>query len=334
MNAAFVTPLDDWDFSAAADRRFKRLTSFILAIFIALGIAIPLIHLSGLEEGGGETLEERYVSFVPDAPPAEKVEEPKPEEEDSKKPPEEPAKAETPKKDKPKEPPQPKPVEVPRQPTQAELQQKARTVAQQSGVLALTDQLADLRDQTLTGIDASRPISTNRLTAQAGTGATGGSTAAFADSAASGSSGIGATGTGDERRTQSGAGLGTRRTTTVQTPVGMGPNKIKPGQDGDKLFAGRTLEEIQLTFDRNKGAFYAIFNRAMRENPSISQGKIVVSITIAPDGSVTDCRLVSSSFNDADLERKIVQRVLLLNFGAKDVPPFTYPNYPINFLPS
>jgi protein TonB len=63
-------------------------------------------------------------------------------------------------------------------------------------------------------------------------------------------------------------------------------------------------------------------------------GKIVVSLTIAPDGSVTDCKLVSSSFGDPGLEGKIVQRVKLLNFGAKDVPVFTYPNYPINYLPS
>src|SRR3546814_11104000 len=72
----------------------------------------------------------------------------------------------------------------------------------------------------------------------------------------------------------------------------------------------------------------------MREDPNIGSGKVVVSLTIAPNGSVTDCKLVSSTFNNPDLERKIVQRVLLLNFGAKDVPAFTFPNYPINFLPS
>lgn len=338
MSSSFVTPLDGWNFGEIADQRFRRLNTAILIIFIALSIAIPFIHLTGLQEGGGETLEERYVSFVPDAPPAEKVEEPKPEAEDSKEPPKEPPKAEKPQPEKPKEPPKAEPVkpqpEVKPQPTQAQLQQQARQVAQQSGVLAMADQLAELRDQSLQGLDASRPVSTSRLTAQAGTGATGGSSAAFADSASRGSSGIGSTGTGDERRTQSGAGLGSRRTTVVEKPVGMGPDKTKPGQDGDKLFAGRTLEEIQLTFDRNKGAFYAIFNRAMRENPNIGQGKIVVSITIAPNGMVTDCKVVSSSFNDADLERKIVQRVMLLNFGPKDVPPFTYPNYPINFMPS
>ncbi|WP_020650061.1 AgmX/PglI C-terminal domain-containing protein [Solimonas variicoloris] len=325
MNASFVTAFDGWDLNAEADRRFRRIAGVLLAIFVVLGIVIPLIRLTGLQRGGGETIEQRYVSILPDAPIAEQVEEPKPSPEDSKKPPQEQAKSEKPQQDKPEAPPQPTP---------AERQAQARAVAQKSGVLAMADQLAELRDQSLRGLDTTRALSSERVAAQAGTGASGGSSAAFADAAASGSGGIGATGTGEERRTQSGAGLGQRRTTTVEAPRGTGPDRSKPGQGGDKLLAGRTLEEIQLTFDRNKGAFYAIFNRAMRENPGIGPGKIVVSLTIAPDGSVTDCKLVSSTFGDADLERKVIQRVLLLNFGPKNVPPFTYPNYPINFLPS
>lgn len=327
MNASFVTSFDGWSLTEEADRRFRKIYRALLLIFIALGIAIPLIQLTGLQRGGGETTEERYVSILPEAPVAEQVEEPKPAPEESKEPPQEPAKTVKPQQDKPQAPP--KPV-----PTQAELQAQARAVAQNSGVLAMADQLAELRDQSLHGLDTTRSLSSERITAQAGTGATGGSSETFAATAASGSGGIGSTGTGDVRRTQSGAGLGTRRTTVVEAPRGTGPDKTKPGQNGDKLLAGRTLEEIQLTFDRNKGAFYAIFNRAMRENPNIGSGKIVVSLTIAPSGAVTDCKLVSSTFNDPDLERKVVQRVMLLNFGPKDVPPFTYPNYPINFLPS
>src|SRR3546814_6662342 len=80
-----------------------------------------------------------------------------------------------------------------------------------SGLLAMTDQLAELRDQSLHGLDTNRSLSSDRITAQAGTGASGGSSESFTASAASGSSGIGATGTGDERRLQSGAGLGDRQ---------------------------------------------------------------------------------------------------------------------------
>ena len=97
---------------------------------------------------------------------------------------------------------------------------------------------------------------------------------------------------------------------------------------------GRTLEEIQVTFDRNKGALAVIFNGALRDDPNLGAGKVVVSFTIAPDGSVTDCHLVTSTFHLPDLEHKIVQWVLLFNFGAKHVPPYTYPDYPIKLLPS
>src|SRR3546814_15147152 len=121
-----------------------------------------------------------------------------------KKPPQGPAKTPTPKKDKPEAPP--KPV-----PTEAQQQAQARAVAKNSGLLAMTDQLAELRDQSLHGLDTNRSLSSDRITAQAGTGASGGSSESFTASAASGSSGIGATGTGDERRLQSGAGLGDRQ---------------------------------------------------------------------------------------------------------------------------
>ncbi|MGH8447564.1 MAG: AgmX/PglI C-terminal domain-containing protein, partial [Solimonas sp.] len=252
MNASFVTSFDGWDINAEADRRFRRIAGGVLALFLVLALIIQFFHLSGQQRGGGETTEERYVSIIPDAPIAEQVEEPKPAPEDSKKPPQEQAKAEKPQQDKPQAPPQP---------TQAERQAQARAVAQKSGVLAMADQLAELRDQSLHGLDTTRSLSSERVTAQAGTGATGGSTTAFANSAASGSGGIGASGTGEERRTQSGAGLGQRRTTTVEAPRGIGPDKTKPGQNGDKLLAGRTMNEIQEVFDRNKGSLLAIINR-------------------------------------------------------------------------
>jgi protein TonB len=326
--SALVVSYDGWDLGDNADRRFRRIVAWIGIPALVLAIALPFLELAGLERGGGETVEQRFVSLVPEAAPAEQVEEPapapeeQPEPEEAKKPEEKPTEKQV------ETPPQPKP-----EPTQAQLQQQAREKAQKSGLLAMSDQLAELRDRSLQGLDTARPLTTDTVTAKAGTGASGGAVD-FAQAAAATSGGIGQTGTADTRRSQSGAGLGQRRTTMVESPVGFGKDKSKPGQDGDKLIAGRTLEEIQLVFDRNKGAFYAIFNRAMRDNPNIGAGKIVVSITIAPSGAVTDCKLVSSTFNDPDLERKVIQRVMLMNFGAKAVPEFTYPNYPINFLPS
>ena len=326
--SALAVSMDGWDLGQNADRRFRRTVVAVGIPALIIAIILPFLELSGLQSGGGDTVETRFVSLVPEAEPAQQVEEPAPAPEDQPQP-EEAKKAE----EKQPEKVEPTPVPPKPEPTQAQVMQQAREKAQRSGVLAMADQLAELRDRSLQGLDSSRPLTTDTITAKAGTGASGGATD-FSQAAAATSGGIGQTGTADTRRSQSGAGLGQRRTTVVESPVGFGQDKSKPGQDGDKLLAGRTLEEIQLTFDRNKGAFYAIFNRAMRDNPNLGAGKIVVSITIAPSGGVTDCKLVSSTFNDPDLERKVIQRVMLLNFGAKAVPEFTYPNYPINFLPS
>src|SRR3546814_15594162 len=74
----------------------------------------------------------------------------------------------------------PKPV-----PTEAQQQAQARAVAKNSGLLAMTDQLAELRDQSLHGLDTNRSLSSDRIAAQAGTGAPGGSRDGFTASAAS-----------------------------------------------------------------------------------------------------------------------------------------------------
>lgn len=323
----FVLSAEGWNFDEATDRRFRRTLAAIGIPFLILAILIPFLELIGVQEGGGQTTDTTYVNILPDAEIAEQVEEPKPAEEEEKPKPEPPKEVKKPeeKEPAPKTPAPPKP-----EPTQEQLNQAAREVARQSGINALADQLADLRDNTLSGLDAARPLSDEVIAAHPGAG--GGGSSSVAASAASGSGGIG-TASATSPRTQSGAGLGQRRTTVVQAPKGIGPDLTKPGQDGKARLAGRTLEEIQLVFDRNKASFYSMFNRALRDNPDL-RGKVVVKLTIAPSGAVTSCELVSSELGDADLERKVVQRVLLLNFGAKNVPEYTYPNYPIVFLPT
>lgn len=320
--SAFATSLESWDLVRETDRRFRRITTGFLIPFLILAILIPFWEITGLQKGGGETMETRYVTLQKEAEPAPTAEEPKPEPEEAPKPEK---KKETPKVEKP-------------QPTPEQLQQKARAVAQKSGVLAMADQLAALRDNsTLSGFE-NRPLASDIIAAKSGTGASGGNSAlaaqAFAEAAAKESGGIiSSDGSSATRRTQSGTGLDARRTTVVQSPIGFGQDKSKAGQSGDKMLAGRTLEEIQLVFDRAKGSFIVIWNRASMQNPNIGAGKVVISLTIAPNGVVTECHVVRSTYNDPDFEAKIVARVKTLNFGAKDVPPFTYPNFPIDIQP-
>ena len=101
---------------------------------------------------------------------------------------------------------------------------------------------------------------------------------------------------------------------------------------GSSGSASRSEEEIALVFDRNKGAIYALYGRALREQPDL-QGKLVLEFTIAPDGEVTECHVVSSELHDPDLERKIVARVKLFRFEARDVAAITTTK-PIEFVPT
>lgn len=311
-----------WGYSEQSDRSFRRWVMILAIPFLVIGLVVPFLKLAGLEQGGGQAGEARYAELIQEepAPIAEEVEEPAPaEEEQAEEPaPEEPA----PTPETPVE--QEAPPEV-QQPSAAEQQQQARETAQRSGVLAFSDQLKDLRDSTLPGMDANRSLQTDVVTGGIGGGGAGNT---IAQSASSGSGGIGS---GQVRRQQGGTGIGERRTTTVDRPAGLGPDPTRIGQSGDARNPGRTLEEIQLVFDRNKGSLYTLYNRALRGNAGL-RGVVNVKLTIAPNGRVSNCTVVSSELNDPELERKIVARIMLFDFGAKNVDEITI-DYPITFQP-
>jgi protein TonB len=96
--------------------------------------------------------------------------------------------------------------------------------------------------------------------------------------------------------------------------------------------ASRSIEEIKLVFERNKGAIYALYNRALREDASL-QGKVVVELRISPSGEVVGCRVVSTELKTPDLESKLVARIRGFDFGAKDVDTMVV-TWPVDFLPS
>ena len=58
-----------------------------------------------------------------------------------------------------------------------------------------------------------------------------------------------------------------------------------------------------------------------------------MQLTIAPSGEVTDCRVVSTELNDAELERKVGARVRMFRFEAREVETMTTTK-PIQFFPA
>jgi TonB family protein len=71
----------------------------------------------------------------------------------------------------------------------------------------------------------------------------------------------------------------------------------------------------------------------LRFDPTL-RGKIVLAITIAPSGKVSECRVVSSELEAPSLERKLVLLIKDIDFGAKPGVPSVTTKVPIEFFPA
>lgn len=288
----------------AEQRRFRIVTATSLLGFILISALVALLKVPPVDRFEAEILPPRLAKLVinekPKLPPPPPPQEKKPEPEAEKK-------AETPKPELKKEA---LPPDV----------QAARQKASHIGLLALSNELASLQQHDLGDLVKNAPLtktddqgSVHRsiITSQATKGSGGISTSQLSR---------------DPGQTR----LAARATTTVDSQELNAQQQATAMKNGRQ--AGRGTEQIQLILDRTKGALYALYHRALRANPAL-QGKVVLEIAIAPSGEVTDCKVVSAELDDADLIRKLVARIRLLDFGAKDVETTVF-IWPIDFLPS
>lgn len=212
------------------------------------------------------------------------------------------------------------------EPTVAERQQ-ARKTAESAGLMAFKDSFSELRQmaQPKLGVDArisdagqkasGQQAQRALVTAQAQTGSSGIDTASLSRNVG----GAGRQGGGVEfARVESSVGTDFRES---DRPLSAGPGP------------SRTDEEIQIIFDRYKATLYRIYNRELRNDPTL-RGKMVLRITIEPDGSVSLCEVESTDLNSPVLVSGIVDRVQRFNFGPKDGVPAITILYPIDFLPA
>jgi TonB family protein len=312
MTAAAYRVYDlPWTPSEDDQRRLRRVLGAALGVFIGLGIVIPLLPEPARTVATAPPVPERVVEFLLERPKPP----PKPEPVVDLPPPQ-PELRQAPQVERPRTVPAPVQDTTP--------QADARRKAAASGLLALSEELAELRDleverdrptQSL-GEAAGERVQVDRalLTARTGEGSGGIAVAAA-------SRGFGG-----------GAGTMTgHRTAQVAADTAAAP-AAEAKRSGRNSQASRTREEVELVFDRNKSAIYAIYARALRDNPALA-GKVVLEVTIAPGGEVTQCRIVSSDLGDAELERKLVARVKMFRFEARDVAPMTTTK-PIEFFPA
>ena len=286
-----------WAKQGKDEKKYRKILLLALLISILLGLVIPMYDVPIPDRAKVVEIPERLAKMV-------KKQKPKP----------------VPKKQKKLE----EPKAEQKKPTEKE-RQDAREKVKTKGVLAFKNNFADLLD------DASLDkLGANANLSNAGSTATRTQRSIITSSATSASGGISSSslsrntaGTGDN--------LAAVAFSRVDSDIGIGTEDDRPLSDGPG--PSRTDEEIQIVFDKYKAALYRIYNKELRKNPTL-QGKVVLRITIEPDGSVSLAKVESTDMEAKEMLDMVVERVNRFNFGAKEGVPPTTILYPIDFLPA
>lgn len=197
------------------------------------------------------------------------------------------------------------------------------------------DQLASLRDM----VGDQGGAAPGKVLSRGGDSESGTSRSMITSSAASGSGGLAAAGYagtvssgfgGGKAGGHSKAGMHELSQSVHEEKVVSNVADTAPKVDvGGKVV--RSGSDIERGFDKFNGALQALYQRALRDNPDL-QGSVTLKLTITADGSVSDCQLVSSQLNNADLEAKIIMRVKMFRFDPITGDTWTG-THTINFLP-
>lgn len=322
---AYISVLP-WSSSEAENKRFKLITLVILLLTVLFAILVKMQELPKQAREEKEKIPPQLTRLIKTV----KVEPPKP-----IVPPKPIPLVELPKPEPVKLPPvvkETKPKEVKKNteavkvktPTQQALTEQAKTKAKQSGLLALQDQLASMRDT---------PVINNLAKTQSikGAGTTDNTQRQFVGKKVAASSGgldtstlsrdIGAKGELAERKNAE----------YIAPNEGLASLAAQELTEEINQVGNRTTESIRQVLDSNKGGIYAVYRRALRNDASL-QGKLTVNIQIEPDGSVSDIKIVFSELDSPTLEADLVSRIKLINFGQQNVSQ-TLLDYSFNFLP-
>lgn len=304
----------NWSPRSRRDLRFNILAGSMLAGFMLFGWLLGSIDVPEEKRQAKIEVPERVAKFI--------LEKPKP-------------------KPKPKkvEPPKPKPKPKPRverqQPKKTvkltKKQEVARAKAEKSGLLALSNELADLVDtssiDSMVGKKINKSanaqqtarVDTDKLVREAGKGSAGVNDSAYLAN-------VGSTQLTEQERAVA------RQLITSRAVKTGSHSKESAGSGGARIGNYRSEEDIAYVMDKNKSTLHSLYRRARRHNPGL-KGKIVLEITILASGKVSDVRIKSSELNDPDLEARLLARIRQFNFGEKNVKTVTV-TFPVEFLPS
>jgi len=315
-----------WTSEGKESLRFKSILVILFLLLFILSVWIPSISLPKKDRKTLEKLPPQLAKLVKkmEAPkPVKKIE---PKKKEIKK---EAEKKAEPKKEKPKVKPKkkepikirkPKPQPKIKIPEQKRKVNAAREVAKKTGLLALQDDLADLRATVdiaaLNKKAAPRKAKTIAAKATSGTNAQqilARSSGIQTDSLTAPAESVALTGL-----------IGAELDETLDEQA-----LAKAEAEAATRIKYRSEKSIHLIVERLKGSLITLYNRERRKDPFL-EGLLVVEVVIEPSGSVSSCRVISSELNHETLEKKMVNRIYLTDFGAEDVEQTTK-NIPFTF---
>jgi protein TonB len=319
----FVLP---WEATRKEDERFREILKRLLLVFLLLSIAFPWLPLPQIEREKAEIIPPALAKII--------------------------IQQKLPARPAPPPPPKPEPVEIEKTVEPKKAAEKAASPAKRAktkpdgrnvasmGVAAFSNQLQSLRSS----LDVAKLQARNTNVAT-GAAAKATRTVLGRDAATKTSGGVNSSVLNSNG---SGTQLAGRNGVAVASPLGYGDGTggggggygdgsggAGGGGGGGKhhssVSGGRDMESIRRVFEQHKGAIYAIYNRALRQDPGIS-GKYVFHIVIEPSGEISMIELVSSELGNTSLEQKLLTRIRVIDFGPDDVIA-TPVNYKFDFLP-
>ncbi len=298
---------------SANDRRFLRILLVCVVSFSIFGAIVPFLPTSEPVKKDLKSVSPRLAKLIMEKrnmPPP-----PKPVRQKAK------PKPKLKKKPRVKEK---KPLKKPVKKKLSKKQKVAKKAAATSGLMTMTDELSALRDSFDMAEFDDQPLSKAGKTKTQNFSAP----SVISSTAMKSSGGIR---NSQLSKSTGGSKLASRSTTKVRSNINttVARKPVKRGKSGRVI---RPEYEIEQVFQKNKGAIYSIYNRALRKDPTL-QGKVVIELTIAPNGKVIKARILSSDLNNPKLERKLLARVKLFRFKSGSTERVTV-KYPIDFLPS
>lgn len=312
-----------WSTERKENRRFTVILIILFTVLLVLSVWIPLVSVPEKNRHALEKLPPQLAKLVKKKEPPKilKKEEPKPV---AKKEPKPEIKEPEPKPEPKKKEIKPK-LEKPKVVKDKDLTKtvkKARDVARKSGLLALQNDLSDLKSVV--------DVSTLKKSIAPRTERT---IAAKADSLAT--SNVLKRSSGIRTETLSApveqvqlAARDDARLTATEDEIAL----AKAEAEAASSVKARNSENIRLTTESLKSSLNKLYLRELRKDPFL-EGTLLLELVIEPTGEVSFCRIVSSELNNPDFESKIVSRMYLADFGEANVLQTTI-NIPIPFVPN